>query len=445
MLLRLLLALPLMYLPNALGFGSASLVPGLNLSNLLLLVLLVAVPLFAPANAPRLAGPGRLTPALMIFFLAMIVAFFVAQARAPGNVMDDVTELKSAIFYPLFYFIYRNCRLDLSGTRQLIVLCLVVAAVAAIDAIREGVAANAFLAYSEQQRSSGPFGVDARAANLAGYFYAMFLPIFVAGVLFLRERKLLRIGAIVGCALLGLAIMATFSRQAYAVALVCLLLIALRRSLVVAGLVALLMVVGVAFLPPSVTQRVEQTSQVTQAGTAELDTSTASRFDLWQGAWKMWREHPAGVGLARFKSQIGNYSRYQDFDAHNYYVLVLAEAGLLGLGALIFLVWRLWTVGRNLHLVAVRLDPEARAVATGFSLLVIAMALGNTFGSLFVQGLAMGSFWAFCGLVERYGSLRAAELEEPAAVVQPRDFASYYPLAAKAGLAPQVGGGARAR
>ena len=46
MLRVLLLALPLMFLPNALHFSGAPLVVGLNLSNLMFLMLLVAIPMF---------------------------------------------------------------------------------------------------------------------------------------------------------------------------------------------------------------------------------------------------------------------------------------------------------------------------------------------------------------------------------------------------------------
>ena len=55
----------------------------------------------------------------------------------------------------------------------------------------------------------------------------------------------------------------------------------------------------------------------------------------------MWQDHPAGVGLNRFPRKIGDYSNYSDFDAHNMYVLILAECGPLGLAALLWLLWRM--------------------------------------------------------------------------------------------------------
>src|SRR3546814_5030961 len=92
---------------------------------------------------------------------------------------------------------------------------------------------------------------------------------------------------------------------------------------------------SLSLLPDSVTQRVEETEQSTASGDEKLDTSTASRFEIWTGAALMWSEHPIGVGMNRFKRYIGHYSKYVGYDAHNFYVLTTAELGPLGIGALL--------------------------------------------------------------------------------------------------------------
>ena len=417
--LRFLLALPLVFLPNALHFSGSAVLVGLNLTNLMFLLVVLAVPLFAPAGAPRPPGFGRLGPALLLMFAAYLLAFVVAVASSSATLLEDLTVLKTALFYPMFYFVYRNCRTDLRQTRQLIVLALVVAVLAGIEAIHEAVTGRMFGAYVEQNRASGPFGVDALTANLAGYFYAAFLPVFAAGALFLKGRPRLRLAAMVGAGILGLAVLVTFSRQAYAISLLCLLLLALRRNLAAALLIGVLMLAATTALPESVTERVAETRQTTVAGTTELDQSTASRFDIWTGAMRMWTDHPAGVGLNRFKAHIGEYTSYSGYDAHNYFVLMLAEAGPFGLAALLFLLWRLWGMARGVQRQAAPGDSEQRALGTGFSLMGIALALGNTFGRFLLQGLAMGSLWAFVGLVERYGLLKAYERANPPPAPQP--------------------------
>ena len=441
MLRVLLLALPLLFLPNALHFSGAPLVVGLNLSNLVFLMLLVAIPMFSRESAPPLPGSGRLAPALLWLFAAYLLAFVIAVWRSSASLLEDLTVLKTAIFYPMFYFVYRNCRADLRQTRQLLVVALAVAAVAGIEAVHEAVTGGMLGAYSEHNRASGPFGVNALTANLAGYFYAAFLPLFIAALLFLKGRPRWRAAAAVGAGILLLAVLATFSRQAYAISLLCLLLLALRRNLAAALAIGVLMVAATTALPESVTERVAETRQTTEAGTTELDQSTASRFDIWTGALRMWTDYPQGVGLNRFKAHIGDYTSYSGYDAHNYFVLMLAEAGPFGLAALLFLLWRWWGMARTIQREAAPGDSEQRALGTGFSLMVVAIALGNSFGSFLLQGLAMGSLWAFAGLMERYGALKAYERAYPAPAPQPAPFIApgRFPLVERARNASGAG------
>jgi O-antigen ligase len=433
--LRLLLALTIVLLPNALHVPANTGVPGLNVSNLLLLLLLAGLVLSPREPVPVIARSGYLTPPLISLFAVLVMGFVMAQWQDLSRFARDLTDLKNAIFYPLFYFVYRRCRQDLQGTRQLILLVLVVAVVAAVEAIYQGVQFG-LGAYEADQRATGPFG-ELSTANRAGVFYAMFLPMFGAIALLMHQRTKLRMAALVGCVLLIAAILFTYSRQAYLIALVAVLALLLHRSVLAAVLAALLLLLSASFLPDSVTQRVEETRQVDATGTAEFDNSTASRFDIWKGAIEMWRDHPAGVGSGRFNQYIGDYSGYAGVDAHNMFVLMLAECGPLGLGVLLWLFWRLWGLARKLRLMAAITDPEARALALGFTLTVIAMALSNVYGSPFFHGLIMANFWVLCGLLERYGALKAhaasvlAETGNPAPVPTVR-MADRFPLAARA-------------
>jgi O-antigen ligase len=376
---------------------------------------------------------GRLTPALLVLLLVIAIAFVNARFDDSGiPLMDDIAWLKNWALYPLFYFIYRRCRQDLQVTRQLILLTLVVSAVAGIEAIYQGVQFG-LGDYSHTGRAAGPFG-DHRAANRAGVFFAMFLPMFLAIVLFSRGRKLWRIVGLAGCGLLLFAIMLTYSRQAYLIALVATFLLLFRRSMMVAALLGVIMVASVSLLPSSVMYRIETTQQQTVGGDTELDPSTASRFHIWAGAMDMWRDNPAGVGLNRFKQHIGDYSAYKGMDAHNSFVLILAECGPLGLAALLWLYARMWTLTRRMR--AAAHDPEARALALGFTFMVFAAVLGNLFSSFFFDGTVMGNFWVLCGLLERYTAMRVHAYQVQAAAAEAAAPApalgEQFPLAARA-------------
>lgn len=431
--LRLLLAMTIVVLPNALRFAVDTGIPGVNLTNLLFLALCFG--LLISGSDPLPMRRGRLTSALIGLVAILLMGFVIAQWTRPIDFAQDFTMLKNWAFYPLFYFVYRRSRQDLRGTRQLILLTLVVAVIAGIEAIQQGLAYG-ITNYSPTERATGPFG-DYTAANRAGVFFVMFLPMLLAAALFYRERLSWRIAATVGGVLLILAIMVTYSRQAYLIALLGIFLLLLRRNAVLTVLAVGLLAVSAitaltTILPESVTERVMQTQQATDTGSTKLDTSTTSRFYIWEGAVRMWRDNPAGVGLNRFREYIGHYTNRPGVDAHNSFVLILAECGPLGLLALLWLLWRLWELAGRMRLSAAGMDGEARALALGFTLMVVSMALGNSFSSFLFDGSVMANFWIMCGLLERYTALRehamlASEEETPA----PASIFDRFPLAAR--------------
>lgn len=405
MFLRLVLMLPLLFMPNMLHFNFETGVPGLNFANIIFLMVL-GVLLISRRAYPAENKWGTLTPPLFALYAVLVMGLFIAQMTRPMAFMEDFTYLKNAIFYTLLYFVYRHCGQDLKGTRQLIIVIMVVAAIAGVEAIREGLDYG-IGRYSETRRASGPFGVDFRDANRAGVFYAMFLPMFIAMALFFKGQKFWRVAALAGCVILAMAIMVTYSRQSYLIGLVGLSLLVLRKNVILAVVIALLILPAVSLLPESVTQRVAETEQKDAVGTEQLDVSTASRFDIWAGGMQMWQEHPLGVGLHRFPEFIGIYTpAYRGYDAHNIYVRTLAEYGPAGLLALLWLLWRVLQLGFRVRRSAPPGDHEAKGLAIGFIVATISMALGNLYGSPFFEGPVMANFWALCGLMEHYATLK---------------------------------------
>lgn len=403
MMRRLLLALPIILIPNLGYIPLETGIPGLNLANLLLLVAVAAVALSSRSTSPAAAGTGLLTPPLVLLFIALAIATVIGMLGTPQSPMDDITRLKDFLFYPLFYFLYRRCREDRAGTRRLIWLTLIVAIVAGIDAVLQGMRMDTLSTFADTNRVAGPFG-DYHSANRAGVFFAMFLPMLAAAMLFLRGHRFKRAVATAGVGILIIAVLLTYSRQSYLIVVVLLALLVVRKHVLLAfGLAAMLAVVAIPALtlvPPGVVERVMETRQESAVGGPELDVSTASRFEIWGGAMRMWADHPAGVGLGRFPDHIGNYSEFSNYDAHNMYVLMLAECGPLGLLAMLWLVWRLLRLG--LRATRMAHDHESLALGIGFSGAVVAMAMGNLYGSPFNEGVVMANFWILAGLMERY-------------------------------------------
>ena len=402
--LRLLLFVQIIYTVYELHFPLSSGFVGLNMVNLLFFATLLAIILRGELDPVQ--APPMLRSALLSFVAILVIAFAIARIRAPLDLSDDITYLKNAIFYPLLYFMYLRCKQDLQSTRWMIIFVLAVATLAGVQAIRQGMDYGVG-AFVETHRASGPFGSTFAMSNRAGVYYAIFLPMFIALALMLRKQRRWRFAALIGIAILVPAILFTYSRQSYFIALVAAALLFARRNIFLAALLGLIFVGLIGYLPDSVTERVADTRQQARPGGDQYDVSTESRWKIWHGAIGMLEDNPQGVGLNRFQTMIGRYTpEYAGYDAHNFYVLTVCECGILGLLVLLWLLVRLLALARLLRRSAAADDAEARALAIGFTVAVLSMVLGNLYGSPFFEGAVMGDFWILCGLMERYTRLK---------------------------------------
>lgn len=426
--MRFLYAIPILLLPNTAHLPTDVAV-GLSLAFLLVGMLM------GDRDPPHLARPSLLWPPLLALFMAMLVGFIAAHWHDLSNAEADLRDAKVAVLFPLLYLAYRRCGLGTKETKQLIIVVILVAVLAGIEAVSQAARFN-LGAFSETQRATGPFG-QIKMANRAGVFFAMFLPMLVALALQPKQRRFVRGAALVGSAILALGILFTYSRQAYLIGLFVIMVLLVWRSIPAALLAAIVLAVSATLvLPESVVQRVQQTQQVDVSGSVSLDVSTASRFAIWSGALDMVRDHPAGVGLGKFSDNIGHYTTYAGKDAHNGFLLTLAELGPLGLLALLWVFWRLWRLARMLRRAPGTDLPENRAYERGFTLTVVAMALGNLYGSPFFDSVIMANFWILCGLMERYGLLKAHDAERALEASRPvriqAPLGQRFPLVARA-------------
>jgi O-antigen ligase len=427
--LKVLLFFNLLYAVDQLHFHLETGIPAVAPANILFILVLLAM-----RNKPETLDPGVrgiLRQPILYFYGALCVAFVIGELRSPANFMEDLTFLKNALFYPLFYFLYLRCRQDEKTTRLLMIWILIIAAVAGLEGLHEGLDYG-FGRYNPFHRASGPFGTDWHNANRAGVFYAMFMPMFLAIALFLQGKVGWRLAAVGGCIMLAGGTVATYSRQSYFLVLLAFALLLLRKSIIIAAIITVGLISLAGYLPESVFQRVEETQQVDNKAHAEVDTSTASRWEIWQAAMHMWREHPLGVGFHKFSYEIGNYSsEYKGFDAHNFYVLTLAESGPLGLLTLLFLIFTCFRLSAFLRRNIPPHDHEARALAYGFTIATVCMALGGIYGTPTLEGAVMAPFWSLAGLLERWFHLkmRKGEQVEVVAAGEPT-IVERFPLAA---------------
>lgn len=390
--LDVMLIILVIYIPNQLHFPADLGLKGMNVLNILIALTLLAM----VATGARNPRPAPIRWRIALLALTLCVAFLVAQFRAPADVLYDLTVLKSVLTGMLMYFIFYHSATDRDRIDRLTATILLVAFVAALEGAREALDYG-IGQYSMTHRVSGPFGHTYENANRAGAFYATFLPLFLALMLFSRTNKRMALAGLIGTGCTIFAIFATYSRQAYFIAALAAAVLSIRRNIAVGALALFALAGWTYWAPAAAVERVEMTYVEGEGGEEQLEVSARSRLQIWSGAGRMIMEHPFGIGLNRFQGEIGSYAEVSNLDAHNSYVLVAAEGGLHSLLVLLFVLAGFVTLA--VRVVRGAEGTTRRSLGYGFAGCVFCMMLSNVYGSPFFSNEVMGNFWALSGLM----------------------------------------------
>jgi O-antigen ligase len=282
-------------------------------------------------------------------------------------------------------------------------------ALVAIHAVREG------FDYGPRKRIPGLLGHP----NETGAYLAMYAPLLlaIALLLFRGNLRVVLLG-IVCVAAWGL--IASESRGAmtgYGVGILGTFFASRRPLLATSGLVlALVVYILPEVLPERVTGRFESTvvsdnPEYPGKGAADLEDqleeSAANRIIQWKAGLSAMLSNPMGFGFDRFKGVIGDYGGIKGMDAHNIFLLVGVELGVMGLILVIGLFAKIgadaWAVARNAT------EAFSRAVGMGTFVMVIPAIIVNFFGSRLMQEQPSTYLWVLAGMTARMRDLLASE------------------------------------
>ena len=265
--------------------------------------------------------------------------------------------------------------------------------------------------FFELQGALRAFGHFDQPNPFAGYL-TIILPLAVCMALCHANPVAFRCLSLATAVLMAMGIGLSQSRGAWlgaGVAAVCLLLAWSRftRRLLIPCAAGGVLVLGLALsglLPASILDRLAQTVEyfgVFDVRTVEVTSDNwaiVERMAHWQAGWYMFLNHPwLGVGAGNYPAAYPDYFvatwREALGHAHNYYLNILAELGVIGGSALLlFVTAALSRLGTSLlrsqtRATAMRRDDFWRAVLAGAFGGLVVFCVHNLFDSLFVHSV----------------------------------------------------------
>lgn len=391
-----------------------------KVGDLKITVIEVLVALVALAWAAQQMARRELRPKLSLLFLPLLLVlstFALFTTLAPSVPSSLKELLKWGELAVVFYLVAHT--MERPSQVKLLLSAIIVAATL-----------EALYGWYQFLGESGPSGFLLGGGFLRAYGtfdqpnpYAGYLGLTLpVGYVLIIGRA--RIGSLGGITLVSLAfviilaaLLMSFSRGAWLAFAIAILVISLVRTkkiltplLLLSVLLALFLLLG-AFnlLPAALADRLATATnyfRLFDASKVEVtpqNWAIVERMATWQAAWGMFSDHPwSGIGLGSFESAYTDYAipywrLYPPDHAHNYYLNLLAETGILGLT--VYLLFSLTAiVYAGLSLRGVRWNNigvssaaifNSPAITLGILGSLIALSIHNLFDNLYVHGIGV--------------------------------------------------------
>jgi putative inorganic carbon (hco3(-)) transporter len=256
--------------------------------------------------------------------------------------------------------------------------------------------------FDENKRSDGPL---AYGSNQTAAFLAQFAMFFWGVAQFLKRKKL-KLMCYGLVAITIFADMYTFSRASYIAILAGVFVLgALKdRKLIIVGTVFLL--TWQVVVPTAVRERVNMTKNAN----GKLEASADERVELWTAAEESMLSSPIlGTGFATFQ-----FAQHVDNlkDTHNWYVKVMVETGIIGMGIVIFMLQQMISIAYRVFRKTT--DPLYQGLGLGLVLAIVASIVANFFGDRWTYLEITGQLWVLIG-----AAVRASYFVEPGPTDEP--------------------------
>lgn len=241
-------------------------------------------------------------------------------------------------------------------------------------------------------------------SNELGSFLALFAVVAVALLPGVKHwfGKLVLLGTFVAACV---AIMMSLSRGGMLALVAGVVIVGWRSSRVGFAILIAALLLSPLWAPDYVKERI-MSSQVEVEGSDDvaLDMAAEARLQTWQSILQVVSEHPIeGVGftgLGYVLPDMGSLLGLEEVkdSAHNTYLRMLAEMGILGI------VLFVWLLVKCLMLAEATIrkarNPFDRSLGVGLLGAAVSLAVSCAFGDRFFNVIIASSFWILCALAE---------------------------------------------
>lgn len=360
--------------------------------------------------------PYRVSPLdkSIIFFMAVstLLLFIAAPDLAIG-----IEGLMVVIQYMFWFFVVTQLLKTPGGAKRIINIVLLTALFVALYGIYQfiiGVEIPAnWVDQAEGAVRTRSFSIFTSPNMLAGYL-SLLIPVAVG--MFFAEKNTLRklyYGTVIAC--MGLALLFTLSRGGWIFCFCALLFYVWlkNRKLIVPMLLCMgvLFILSVIFMPSVANRILYLFSPAYYAS-----SSAGGRIFRAVKGFELFSQYPVfGMGLGQFGGSVAlSHKLNNTFSMDNYYLKTAVEMGLVGLIALLVLLYNTfkWCY-RALSRIS---DPEQQNWAMGILSGIVCVILYNLTENMLEIPLLSSYFWMFAGIIMflAYGQDNVERKQEPA-------------------------------
>ncbi len=396
-----------MIIPCSSMFAKAG-IAGLNLTTLIVIAAFVR-PILRRKFGELFAG-GHITRPILFLMLITILSSICVElfTSIPGyNIWNVMAFLKGWFSFILLYIIYEGEFDSKRELRYVFVFVLLGVLIQDTVAIKE-------LIFQNNRRLHGLIG----NSNNLGSFFAAYTFLCILGYRYLGGMW--KIASVLGVALSMIAMGFALSRGAWLAFFAAMSFFIWKKSkrVVLIAFVIVFFFSSVAYdrLPSKIKDRIEMTFQDEESQKYQndvnpygLEPSAFFRIPLAIGGLKMFAESPVwGKGFCTFHligmNYYGDMGVPRGFVAHNMYIQILAELGIIGFVPFMLILYRNTMLGLRLNRRGV-VDEYANDMGLVLVCINITFAISCLFGNRLFNGNLTAYYWIFTAITYRYSLL----------------------------------------